>query len=496
MRQRQLAEMWTRGFRPVELGFKERRDAVVAGSVRTRRAGRRHRLRPQFANDFLPLVSACVDVGHTSRIDDQAAALQSLVVAGGAVLLEDGGGRGGLGDRRPARPEPVQRASRWQRRSRSSARRRRANLYMTFKYGVILPPHESSWLALPPDRGVHRGRRVACSLRFTADRRRQTAGRPDSRNPPQTKGQRQRHRGRWFHRSPLGRAAEQPPARRVAPWRRRQRQGLNPLQHHPAVPRRRQRQRRDHAAPVERWRRPERDRAGRSDDADDGGVVGEGGRRTATADARGDRRHEGTVPRSDCTDVGGGRRQHRRGRRAARSGRRPEAEVERWLDASALRGAQRAHRDDGRVAEARRQRQRRCAGWLERAEHRERERLLRVGIGAARSRREPEPARPARVAAPYRGVAAQTRRRRRRRRREHARGYAAADRHGHRHRARTKTPRARRQSRIRASNGTSRASAKRAAPRATRRTSGWGATFSATGARPRSTSPRRTAISS
>ena len=99
-----------------------------------------------------------------------------------------------------------------------------------------------------------------------------------------------------------------------------------------------------------------------------------------------------------------------------------------------LCGAQRANRDDGRVAEARRQRQRRCAGWLERAEHRERERLLRAGIGAAQSWREPEPARPARLATPYRGVAAQARRRRRRRRREHARGYAAADRHGHRHR--------------------------------------------------------------
>ena len=49
------------------------------------------------------------------------------------------------------------------------------------------------------------------------------------------------------------------------------------------------------------------------------------------------------------------------------------------------------------------------------------ERLLRAGIGAARSRREPEPARPARVAAPHRGVAAQARRRRRRRRRQHAR---------------------------------------------------------------------------
>ena len=33
----------------------------------------------------------------------------------------------------------------------------------------------------------------------------------------------------------------------------------------------------------------------------------------AAADARGDGRHEGTVSRSDCADVGGGRRQHRRG---------------------------------------------------------------------------------------------------------------------------------------------------------------------------------------
>ena len=49
-----------------------------------------------------------------------------------------------------------------------------------------------------------------------------------------------------------------------------------------------------------------------------------------------------------------------------------EAEVERRLDAAAVRGAQRTHRDDGRAAQARRQRQRRCAGWLERAEHRER----------------------------------------------------------------------------------------------------------------------------
>ena len=54
MRQRQLAEMRTRGFGAVQLGFEERRDAVVAGSVRTRRAGRRHRLRPQLANDLLP----------------------------------------------------------------------------------------------------------------------------------------------------------------------------------------------------------------------------------------------------------------------------------------------------------------------------------------------------------------------------------------------------------------------------------------------------------
>ena len=124
------------------------------------------------------------------------------------------------------------------------------------------------------------------------------------------------------------------------------------------------------------------------------------------------------------------------------------------------------------------------------------ERLLRAGIGAARSRREPEPARPARVAAPHRGVAAQARRRRRRRRRQHAR------------RARRSRPARSRPSSshenssstapipTRASSGTSRASAKRAAPRATRRTSGWGATFSATGARRRSTSPRRTATSS
>ena len=61
--------------------------------------------------------------------------------------------------------------------------------------------------------------------------------------------------------------------------RRRQRQGLHPLQHHAALSRRPERQRRDHGAPAERGRRPERDRAGRPDDADDGGAVGEGGRR-------------------------------------------------------------------------------------------------------------------------------------------------------------------------------------------------------------------------
>ena len=81
----------------------------------------------------------------------------------------------------------------------------------------------------------------------------------------------------------------------------------------------------------------------------------------------------------------------------------------------AVRNAHIEAADD--AAEARRERQRGRTGRLERAEHRDCERLLRAGIGAARSRREPEPARPAWVAAPYRGVAAQTRRRRRRRRR-------------------------------------------------------------------------------
>ena len=95
MCQRQLAEMWTRGFGAVQLGFKERGDAVVAGGVRTRHTRWRHRLRSQLANHLLPAVSACADVVDTSGVDDQAAALQPFVMTRGAVLLEDSGGRGG-----------------------------------------------------------------------------------------------------------------------------------------------------------------------------------------------------------------------------------------------------------------------------------------------------------------------------------------------------------------------------------------------------------------
>ena len=70
---------------------------------------------------------------------------------------------------------------------------------------------------------------------------------------------------------------------------------------------------------------------------------------------------------TDRADVGRGRRQHRRRRRAARSGRRPQAEVDRRLHAAAVRRPQRAPRHRGHAAEARRQRQRRGARRLERA---------------------------------------------------------------------------------------------------------------------------------
>ncbi len=71
----------------------------------------------------------------------------------------------------------------------------------------------------------------------------------------------------------------------------------------------------------------------------------------------------------------------------------------------------------------------------------DRQRLLRDGVGAARSRREPEPARSARVPAPHRRLAAQAGRRRRRRRRQHAGRHTAAGGQGHGDSAREKAPR-------------------------------------------------------
>ena len=216
----------------------------------------------------------------------------------------------------------------------------------------------------------------------------------------------------------------------------------------------------------------------------------------AAADARREGRREGTVQGSDRADVGGGRRQHRRGRRAARSRRRPQAKSTGGFT-PLLFAVRNAHIEtavallkrganvndvapDGSSALS----MAAVNAYFELAS-------VLLDHGA-----ESEPARSARRrrSTPWRGCASRA---------PTAPPASATRRMGTPQQTgkvtaiqlREEAARARRQSEHRASSGRSRRSARKAARRAIRRTSGSGGIFSATSARRRSTSPPRTATS-
>jgi hypothetical protein len=94
----QTMEDWTAGTRvqsgsAIELGFNRRRQRTIRRLVGLRRAGRRHRARPQLAHDALPDRGVLGDGGHVDIVEEDAGGGRrcpgALIVAARAVRVED-----------------------------------------------------------------------------------------------------------------------------------------------------------------------------------------------------------------------------------------------------------------------------------------------------------------------------------------------------------------------------------------------------------------------
>ena len=93
----------------VELILQSDGQRFVCGGRGTRKALRRHHAGAKFANDFFPRLGLVADMGEIHFVELKTGGFELLVVAGDAVLIEDGAlrGQGGLGwsDRRKHEPK-------------------------------------------------------------------------------------------------------------------------------------------------------------------------------------------------------------------------------------------------------------------------------------------------------------------------------------------------------------------------------------------------------
>jgi hypothetical protein len=73
----------------IECGFERGRGTFVGVAIGSRESWRRHLARAQFAGDAFPRVGFWTHLGHVEAIEHEAGGLESLVVAGNAVAIEN-----------------------------------------------------------------------------------------------------------------------------------------------------------------------------------------------------------------------------------------------------------------------------------------------------------------------------------------------------------------------------------------------------------------------
>ena len=149
------------GPRAIDVALENGRDRTIRGGIRPRPARRRHRARAKLADHALPGLRVGAWTGRVQGVERQSGRAQPLVVAGDAVLFEEGAGWRGRGvgcgsdcgptSARPSRqPRPNPRAG-----ARGSRRAACAPLCPTSR-------------SLPSQRSARTPRDLACFSGFAA----------------------------------------------------------------------------------------------------------------------------------------------------------------------------------------------------------------------------------------------------------------------------------------------------------------------------------------
>ena len=96
----------------IDRGFERRGDRVIGGRVGPRHPCRRHRPRAKLGDDALPDLGSRSRIGDVDAFEHKAGGVESLAVAGNAVLVDEGLDRRPLDLRLGLRPEPLARGKR------------------------------------------------------------------------------------------------------------------------------------------------------------------------------------------------------------------------------------------------------------------------------------------------------------------------------------------------------------------------------------------------